>query len=49
MENVPSVIVGGGRVGEALLGMGVEGDVLLRRGEAFPADAPSGPIYVCTR
>lgn len=45
----PAVIVGGGRLGEALAKMGLGDDVVLRRGEAFPSDAPRGPIYVCTR
>ena len=46
----PAVIVGGGRIGTALLEMG-DGvsDVLLRRGDAWPSNAPEGPIYVCTR
>lgn len=48
-EHPPAVIIGGGRVGEALLQMGTGKDVLVRRGEPFPADAPAGPIYVCTR
>ena len=43
------VIVGGGRLGEAFASMGLGRDVILRRGEAFPTDAPVGPIYVCTR
>ena len=46
---VPAVIIGGGRVGQALQEMGDGADVLLRRGDAFPADAPAGPIFVCTR
>lgn len=41
--------MGGGRLGEALAKMGLGDDVILRRGEAFPSDAPRGPIYVCTR
>ena len=46
----PAVIVGGGRIGTALLGMGDgASDVLLRRGDAWPSDAPEGPIFVCTR
>jgi len=36
-------------VGEALVNMGDGSDVLLRRGDAFPEDAPVGPIFVCTR
>jgi hypothetical protein len=45
----PVVVVGGGRVGRALLAMGPPGaDVLVGRGEKVPDDAP-GPILVCTR
>jgi len=29
--------------------MGVGTDVMLKRGDPFPEDAPVGPIYVCTR
>jgi len=46
---VPAVIIGAGRVGQALEKMGGGSDVLLGRGDAFPADAPEGPIFVCTR
>lgn len=46
---LPAAIVGGGRVGRALLGMGGAGqDLLLGRGDAVPADF-EGPIFVCTR
>eukprot|EP00913_Durusdinium_trenchii_P001216 g1119.t1 len=45
----PAVIVGGGRLGEAFAKMGLRQDVIVRRGETFPSDAPEGPIYVCTR
>lgn len=45
----PSIIIGGGRVGQALKDMGVEGDVIVRRGDAFPSTPSSGPIYVATR
>lgn len=47
----PVVVVGGGRVGQALLSMGppTSGDLLLRRGEALQPGAPAGPILVCTR
>ncbi|KAI7836615.1 hypothetical protein COHA_009500 [Chlorella ohadii] len=45
----PFVIVGGGRVGQALADMGAGADLMVRRGEAVPADAPAGPIVVCTR
>ncbi|MED6216150.1 hypothetical protein PIB30_004631 [Stylosanthes scabra] len=44
----PSVIVGGGRVGRALLDMGTGQDILVRRGEPVPFDF-QGPILVCTR
>ena len=46
---MPSIIIGGGRVGQALRDMGVEGDVVVRRGEAFPSEPKTGPIYVATR
>ncbi|KAI3785958.1 hypothetical protein L1987_45084 [Smallanthus sonchifolius] len=45
---VPSIIVGGGRVGKALLEMGGGEDLLVKRDEAVPIDFP-GPIMVCTR
>lgn len=45
---IPSIIVGGGRVGKALQDMGGGGDLLVKRGEAIPIDFP-GPILVCTR
>lgn len=41
------MIVGGGRVGQALADMGAGQDVLVRRGEAV--SGPPGPIVVCTR
>lgn len=43
------VVVGAGRVGQALVAMGSGRDVLLRRGQRVPEDAPAGPILVCTR
>ena len=46
---MPAVIVGGGRVGQALAEMGVEGDVIVRRGESFPSEPKTGPIFVATR
>ena len=49
MSDVPSIIVGGGRIGSALRDLGVAGDVLLRRGDPFPTQPESGPIYVTTR
>eukprot|EP00438_Fugacium_kawagutii_P011261 Skav224325 [mRNA] locus=scaffold1353:42774:70462:- [translate_table: standard] len=45
----PAVIIGGGRLGEAFQKMGLGSDVIMRRGEPFPSEAPKGPIYVCTR
>ncbi|KAK7255072.1 hypothetical protein RIF29_28474 [Crotalaria pallida] len=45
---VPAVIVGVGRVGRALEGMGSGEDVLVRRGEKVPIEF-QGPILVCTR
>ncbi|KAL6334397.1 hypothetical protein AAG906_014975 [Vitis piasezkii] len=45
---VPAVIVGGGRVGRALQGMGSGDDLLVKRGDSVPLDF-AGPILVCTR
>jgi hypothetical protein len=42
------VVVGAGRVGQALEKMGLGRDVLVRRGEKVPEDS-TGPIFVCTR
>ena len=47
--DVPSIIVGGGRIGSTLKSLGVPGDVLLTRGEPFPEAPAEGPIYVTTR
>ena len=47
--DVPSTIVGGGRIGNLLLELGVQGDALVRRGEPMPTSPSQGPIYVCTR
>jgi hypothetical protein len=47
MADVPSIVLGGGRIGTMLASLGES--VLLKRGEAFPAEPASGPIYVCTR
>eukprot|EP00897_Mesotaenium_endlicherianum_P000704 jgi/Mesen1/10634/ME000894S10211 len=44
----PGVIVGAGRVGQALEKMGGGKDVMVKRGESVPADS-TGPIFVCTR
>ena len=55
VDVTPAVIIGGGRVGSALLAMGGGDDVLLKRGDAFPPASgyPGGrdsfPIIVCTR
>ena len=45
----PAIIVGGGRVGQALADMGVAGDVVMKRGDPFPSEPAVGPIFVCTR
>jgi len=45
----PAIIIGGGRVGQALFDMGVEGDVIVKRDDEFPSSPSSGPIFVCTR
>lgn len=45
---VPAIIVGGGRVGNALQDMGSGDDVMVKRGESIPLDF-EGPILVCTR
>jgi len=46
---MPSVIIGGGRIGTALEQMGDGRDVIVRRGQPFPEHMTEGPIYVCTR
>lgn len=43
-----STIVGTGRIGEFLKANGDGTDLIIKRGEAIPADAP-GPVYLCTR
>lgn len=48
-EDVPSIIVGGGRIGSLLVDLGIEGDALVKRGEPIPSTPATGPIYVCTR
>ena len=45
----PAIIVGNGRVGNALKDMGPAGDVIVKRGDPFPSEPAAGPIYVCTR
>lgn len=47
-EVTAGVIVGAGRVGQALEKMGGGRDVVVRRGEKVPKDS-TGPIFVCTR
>ena len=47
-EVVAGVIVGAGRVGQALEKMGGGRDIVVRRGEKVPEDS-TGPIFVCTR
>jgi hypothetical protein len=47
--DVPSIIIGGGRIGNLLLDLGMPGDVLVRRGEPISETPSHGPIYVCTR
>ena len=47
-EVVAGVIVGAGRVGQALASMGGGRDVVVRRGESVPEES-TGPIFVCTR
>ena len=49
MLDVPSIIIGGGRIGSALSDMGVPGDVVVRRGEPIPLEPATGPIYISTR
>lgn len=44
-----AVIVGRGRVGDALTRMGRGYDVVVKRGDPWPENAPEGPIYICTR
>ncbi|KAF5825597.1 hypothetical protein DUNSADRAFT_8187 [Dunaliella salina] len=48
-QQVPFVIVGGGRVGEALANMGGNIDTIVRRGEKVPDGEAGTPIIVCTR
>ncbi|CAI5462441.1 unnamed protein product [Closterium sp. Yama58-4] len=47
-EVIPAVIIGAGRVGQALEKMGGGRDVVVRRGEKVP-ERGEGPIIVCTR
>ncbi|KAJ8600252.1 hypothetical protein CTAYLR_002002 [Chrysophaeum taylorii] len=48
-NDVPAVVVGGGRIGGLLSSLGPK-DVMMTRTSGWPEDAPAeGPIYVCTR
>mmetsp|Transcript_71146 Transcript_71146/g.123405 ORF Transcript_71146/g.123405 Transcript_71146/m.123405 type:complete len:326 (-) Transcript_71146:120-1097(-) len=47
--DVPSIIVGGGRIGSLLASIGVDGDAVMKRGDPFPESPATGPIYVTTR
>lgn len=47
--DLPSIIVGGGRIGLLLADLGVPGDTVMRRGDPFPELPSEGPIYVSTR
>lgn len=44
--DVPAIIFGGGRIGNAIR---AEGDVVVGRNDPFPSVPASGPIYICTR
>ena len=50
-KDVPSVIIGVGRIGSLLKELGCNGDFLVRRGDKFPNAALTleGPIYIATR
>lgn len=48
-HDVPSIIVGGGKIGSMLADLGGGKDVVVRRGDPIPTEPASGPIYVCTR
>lgn len=43
-----STIVGDGRIGNFLFSKGNGDDLVIRRGDSIPPDAP-GPVYLCTR
>ena len=45
--DVPSIVVGGGRIGSLLASLGES--TLLKRGDPFPESPATGPIYVTTR
>ena len=43
-----STIVGAGRIGNFLFEQGQGDDLIIKRGQSIPPDAP-GPVYLCTR
>jgi len=45
----PAIIIGAGRVGQALKDMGSGEDLLIGRHDFIPDDAPEGPIFIATR
>lgn len=47
-KDCASTIVGHGRIGNFLRDSGNGDDLVIRRGQSIPEDAP-GPVYVCTR
>lgn len=47
-KDCTSTIVGAGRIGNFLREAGNGDDLVIRRGQPIPEDAP-GPVYVCTR
>lgn len=48
MTDCTSTIVGSGRIGNFLREHGTGQDLVIRRGQKIPEDAP-GPVYLCTR
>jgi len=47
--DVPSIVFGGGRIGSTIANLGDERDVIVKRGDPFPSEPATGPIYICTR
>lgn len=47
-KDCSSTIVGMGRIGNFLREQGLGDDLVIRRGQSIPEDAP-GPVYLCTR
>ena len=45
--DVPSIVVGGGRIGSLMAELGET--VVVKRGDPIPAVPATGPIYICTR